>query len=831
MRITKTVQYTAASIIAFVLGVQFAFAANHMASDRISDIVNTKHNFAALANPDLPSNDVGRQVQAATQNEVCVFCHTPHGDPNNATKPFLWNQAASVQTYTPYNSNSLNFGTDFATRSAIQPGEASKMCLSCHDGTVAVGSVDVINGRATNSGPEPREPQPTMTGAGINPDGTLVDSGTGRNSNLGFDLSNDHPIGFQYSESETDDEIYKLSEVDYIGRRTGSAVAVRNATIQAGGGTPDANNNPTSTATRIAVPLESSLTTALPGLADGVFATQTAGTVECTSCHDPHIRSTSDENIKFLRLHRFQKGSPSGVSFNIDQDINCLACHKKAGWATSAHATMSHADEIYDDTAADAREFPRGTTVWQASCLNCHDAHTEEGARYLLREGANVSNNSAIENTCYQCHSTNTALSDVNVGAKDIKFLNDLTGGHSLADFSIGANVHDIRNANQLEYPAELENRHVTCTDCHNPHRMVKNAEYDELSAKVQATHDHDGTAMHTNKASGSLRGTSGVEPDYPGVGDTFDPFNVVLKFTKDTGAQKIVGLDETVQLGGDPTTETEPTKVVTKEYQVCFKCHSNYGIPDADLTTNTKLNVAMEFQPADDVVGHADPQNHNSWHPVTGATGRTAGQDSLISPWNDSGVGNTYAGNQTMYCSDCHTSNDPTSAVGPHGSVNNKLLVGNWNQNTGTATPNDLCFSCHEYDQYANPATALGSLKSSGFSCAVSTDCKTNVPADSAYWQNLHIAHATKPDLNLSLGAPGNQAYECSLCHVKVPHGAKNKALLVNIGVVDAAQDAFYNFPNSTLSVDDFKASGQWVRSGSGASDNCASSGCHNIL
>ena len=38
--------------------------------------------------------------------QVCVFCHTPHGATPGVTP--LWNRALSNQTYTPYTSSSLD---------------------------------------------------------------------------------------------------------------------------------------------------------------------------------------------------------------------------------------------------------------------------------------------------------------------------------------------------------------------------------------------------------------------------------------------------------------------------------------------------------------------------------------------------------------------------------------------------------------------------------------------------------------------------------------------------------------------------------------------------
>lgn len=112
-------------------------------------------------------NEVGSWMtgQNTTTGEVCVFCHAPH---NNAagTVP-LWNHATSASTsYSPY------LGLDMSVVPG-QPTGVSKLCLSCHDGVLAV---DNYGGNG-NTGNE-------LTG----------------NALFGTDLSNDHPISMAYTE-------------------------------------------------------------------------------------------------------------------------------------------------------------------------------------------------------------------------------------------------------------------------------------------------------------------------------------------------------------------------------------------------------------------------------------------------------------------------------------------------------------------------------------------------------------------------------------------------------------------------------------------------------
>jgi predicted CXXCH cytochrome family protein len=63
--------------------------------------------------------------------DACAYCHAPHSGMNVG----LWNQKLTTQIYATYGSNTAkNIGT--------QPllGSSSNQCLSCHDGTVAVGA-------------------------------------------------------------------------------------------------------------------------------------------------------------------------------------------------------------------------------------------------------------------------------------------------------------------------------------------------------------------------------------------------------------------------------------------------------------------------------------------------------------------------------------------------------------------------------------------------------------------------------------------------------------------------------------------------------------------
>lgn len=99
--------------------------------------------------------------------EICVTCHTPHDAGATGDAP-LWNHAlTAVTSYTPYGSGTLD-GT------VGQPSGVSLLCLSCHDGTVAL---DNFGGTTSGS--------------------TFIGS-VNAAAELGSDLSGNHPVSFTY---------------------------------------------------------------------------------------------------------------------------------------------------------------------------------------------------------------------------------------------------------------------------------------------------------------------------------------------------------------------------------------------------------------------------------------------------------------------------------------------------------------------------------------------------------------------------------------------------------------------------------------------------------
>lgn len=171
------------------------------AQDRVSETV---HNLSVSG----PGT-----IRALSEQQVCIFCHAPHN--TSGLRP-LWNRDVPSTSYRIYQSSTLNARPG-------QPTGASKLCLSCHDGTIALGSVLSRADRIRMSGGE-------FMPAGL--------------SNLGTDLSDDHPISFFYTSG--------LAASD--GQLADPHTLPREVRLDA------------------------------------------AGELQCTSCHDPH----SNANGKFL---------------------------------------------------------------------------------------------------------------------------------------------------------------------------------------------------------------------------------------------------------------------------------------------------------------------------------------------------------------------------------------------------------------------------------------------------------------------------------------------------------------------------------------------------
>ena len=237
----------------------------------------------------------GGTGQRGTNNtdQVCVFCHTPHGADIDAPVP-LWNKVLGTGETPPFTRYS-NLATPSFDSAEAPVGSVSLACLSCHDGTQAMDVV--INGPGSgNYNPGGSEIDPVAIGVMT---GSPVPM-------LGQDLSNDHPISMQYG---------------------GGGVSV---TTHPGEGTFTGTlGDPDFVAPEKALlngqPIwwvNSNVGTVAREKTDMLLYTRNdlgvqEPFVECGSCHDPHNSSSQGVgSVAFLRT----SNAASAV---------CVACHTK----------------------------------------------------------------------------------------------------------------------------------------------------------------------------------------------------------------------------------------------------------------------------------------------------------------------------------------------------------------------------------------------------------------------------------------------------------------------------------------------------------------------
>jgi len=229
----------------------------------LTGIANTLHNLSY-------SNTSSSAIHASSgeqNDQICIWCHTPHQANEGFAGAPLWNKATISQTFTMYGATGPGVaGTTMAgTSTAASPNAVSLACLSCHDGANAINSIVNAAGSGGWTSGSSSDVAFGNTPAGTAALMTGVD-------NIGIDLTNDHPISIPYG--------------------TGSTTA--------GGLNPIGNSLPANWVT-------------IGGVSGGTISNALfSGDVECASCHDPH----SSANGEFLRID------------NAESAL-CLTCHNK----------------------------------------------------------------------------------------------------------------------------------------------------------------------------------------------------------------------------------------------------------------------------------------------------------------------------------------------------------------------------------------------------------------------------------------------------------------------------------------------------------------------
>lgn len=411
-------------------------------------IVNSKH--------DLSARGPG-PIRAVTEQEICIFCHTPH---NAAPQTPLWNRENPRLHYRIYESSTLDARMD-------QPSGPSKMCLSCHDGSMALGNVLS----------RPQSHPIVMTARTI-PPGT---------TDLTNDLSDDHPIGFRYDRqlSNRDSQI-RPPEVVSVDLPLGAHGEVHCTTCH------DAHDNE---------------------LGDFLRVTDRMSAI-CVSCHDmvgwrhgSHAHSGKRtpgrvvdprERLKYatvagngcMNCHKIHGAAQHErlLRFRREED-NCLNCH------SGAVADFNIAAEIGKRSGHDPRQR-RGlhdptedpfTMRRHAECVDCHNPHAVEhnaigpvagtfgalvkgpllGASGVTLTGRSVERARFGYEVCFKCHADG-------VHRPRIRTRREVAQTNTRLEFlTSNPSFHPVagprRNTDVVSLLAPLRvGSVITCIDCHN---------------------------------------------------------------------------------------------------------------------------------------------------------------------------------------------------------------------------------------------------------------------------------------------------------------------------------------------------------------------------
>lgn len=412
-------------------------------------VVNSKHDLSAFG----PG-----PVRALDESRVCIFCHVPH---NASPAAPLWNRHTPTTYYRIYRSDTTDARVD-------QPGPASKLCLSCHDGSIALGLT--LDRPATDPIP--------MTHP-------YLPSGP---ANLTNDLSDDHPIGFRYDRAlaNRDFELRPPELVDHripLGERGELECTACH----------DPHNNE---------------------LGDFLRITARGGTL-CLTCHDlrgwrvsSHAWSprrvplavTSGEPLPYhsmadnaCRACHLPHSAPHREQLLYDRPSRlCLTCHDGLGAQSIlpvANQRSGHRVRTFlEHRAAPERRLRLSRSV---ECTDCHNPHAVAGGPIsplvvstrlgpllppamkdvpgVNLAGVPVDSARFYYEVCFRCHAERPVLIPGRIPRQQD------TGGNIRRQFlPTSASAHPVvfpaRDAGEVPslLPQQRTRRYISCQDCHN---------------------------------------------------------------------------------------------------------------------------------------------------------------------------------------------------------------------------------------------------------------------------------------------------------------------------------------------------------------------------
>ena len=444
----------------------------------------------------------GSSITTQGGNAGCVFCHAPHSGMGGATP--LWNQTLSSQSYTPYTS------TTSKQQGASQPllGRSSSLCLSCHDGTVAVGQTaaygtvamagkwnaqDVLGTDLRSSHPFnlvlPIKDAPDLVAALVAQGTTADPTGKVKLINGNVECTSCHNPHAQSTDPVAQNFLVRDSSNGQMCLACHDPNRVVNGQVNLLSGYPNSIH---------------ALATNQVAQAANIGPYPTVAVNSCVSCHQQHNANGP------ARLLRAATPSAPGVDPSTQ---DCITCHSVAGNISPA------IPNVYAEFGkTGAHLLPAGTNMHDeaetavlnnnrhATCVDCHNAHaTNPTTTYSAPPGvrppeASVTGVSASDGTtaltpaineyeiCFRCHGTSTGqqVLPLKYGPLPTRlvFVGDplnlvpqfsatATSSHPVthtrsSPFPQPSLRTSMLNQNGTESTSRLVGNQIFCTDCHN---------------------------------------------------------------------------------------------------------------------------------------------------------------------------------------------------------------------------------------------------------------------------------------------------------------------------------------------------------------------------
>lgn len=425
--------------VLFFLGLLFAWLVPSSSSAGIRD---TKHNLSAYG----PGT-----IRAEEETRICIFCHTPHHA--SQTAGVLWNRDDPTVTYIPYQSSTL--------RATVgQPTGASKLCLSCHDGTIALG--ELLS--------EPDEVG-FVGGVRFLPPGASL---------IGTDLSNDHPISFHYDLSL----VAENPELADPLTLTGSVRLDAFGQLQC---TSCHDPHDEAFGKFLVAPLQgSALCTTChqqSGWSSSAHATSLARWNGSPPDPWPHTNLTTVAENACANCHRSHgAASTSWILNRVTEEDNCLVCHNGGTAFTDIQADISlpfhHPVELTTDVHS-SDEDPTFPMTKHVECTDCHNPHVAKdkpafpplasgslaGVSGVDSQGQKVESVDYEYEVCFKCHAV-ASMSSPSINRqllendKRLQFQINNPSYHPVEGPGVNLNVPSL-------LPPMTEASIIYCGDCH----------------------------------------------------------------------------------------------------------------------------------------------------------------------------------------------------------------------------------------------------------------------------------------------------------------------------------------------------------------------------